>query len=151
MSLTWKAATDVSTFPQAHHFLPPDDEKPGDEIHEEHRLHPWLRAAGFGESPCTYLGCPAYDEDHDDALERAYGSHGEVETHAPGSIHLHGFEKVVDPATVLRYMNHPPDKAPPRVFTHRGQHHIFDGHHRLLADTMAGRPLTFEHSYVDED
>lgn len=151
MSLLWKNAYDVSKQPGAHMFAPVDD---GDvfrhEIHQQHSLHPWLRDAGFMESPCGYPGCPEYSEHHSDMMDQAFATPGKVETHEPGSVKLHGMEKHIDPGAVLRYMNHPPDKAPPKVFTYGGEHHILDGHHRLLADTLAGRPLTFEHAHLED-
>jgi hypothetical protein len=152
MSLLWRTATDVSLMPGSRHFAPPseEDERRRDEQHHEHRMHQWLRDAGFGDSPCGYGNCPAYSERHDEMMDKAYfAPKGPIETHAPGSIHLRGYEKVIDPATVIRYMNHPPSK-PAHVFSYDGQHHILDGHHRLLADTIAGRPLTFEHTNLDE-
>lgn len=134
MSLLWRTAKSL--------FDP--------EPHVEHAMHPWLAEAGFGHSPCTDVTCPEFDEDQDKALDRAYAIRGTVETHEPGSVHLHGMEHTIDPGTVARYVNNPPSKAPPRVFTYRGQQHILDGHHRLLADTIAGRPLTYEHTNLDE-
>lgn len=153
MSTLWRHAYDISLQPGVRTFAPPGDEYdlPGDEVHADHAMHPWLHQAGFDESPCGYLGCPKYDERHNDMMERAYSTPGVVETHEPGSIHLHGMEKHIDPAAVIKYMHGPSDhKAPPHVFTYGGQHHILDGHHRLLADAIAGRPMTFEHTYLED-
>lgn len=149
MSLLWTRAMmpdiDLRSFAPAR-----EDDTVGPSQHHEHRMHPWLRDAGFGESPCTDVTCPAYNPDHEDRLEEAYATKGKIETHEPGSVRLHGFESHIDPATVLRYAASPPVKnRPPKVFTSNGRMHVLDGHHRLLADTIAKRPMTFEHVDLD--
>jgi hypothetical protein len=141
--------------PEGSHWLAPvpDDDTPRFEPHDNHRLHPLLRGAGWGESPCTNAACPEYDDKHDEAMEEAYFRPGAVETHDPHSVRLNGFEKNIDPGTVLRYLNHPEQRSErlPKVFTYRGDKHVLDGHHRLLADQAAGRPLTFEHVDLDRE
>lgn len=120
--------------------------------HAGHAMHPALRAAGFGDSPCGWAGCPDFDEDHYDAMDEAYFRKGQIERHDPGTVHLHGMETTINPGAVARYRDHPPHKkAPPKVFTRNGDMHVLDGHHRLLADTLEGRPLVFEHVDLDKD
>jgi len=122
------------------------------EYHTSHQVHPMLAKAGIGESPCGYADCPHYDEDHADAMDRAYDAKGKFMLLDTKNSKLNGMESHINPDTVEAYRKAtPPKKSLPKVFTHKGQHHILDGHHRLIADSLEGRVTPILHSNLDEE
>jgi len=144
MSLLWKTATAMTD----------DDRLSLDEGHAHHAPHPAIAEVGWGHSPCASVGCPEYDKDHDDAMERAYDakSKGRFRLIDGKTEGLHGYESHIDSDTVTAYRAAtPPKKHLPHIFVHKGKTHILDGHHRLLADTLEGRKTPVLHTDLDEE
>jgi hypothetical protein len=128
----------------------PDDLGYYGEPHEDHLPSPALAEAGITNSPCTGPGCTEYDEEHDKASWEAHDKRAGAPTRIlPPDHPLSGMETHIDPETVARYGRGEPRKGLPLVFRHRGRDHILDGHHRLIADRVDGRPT--EVRYVDMD
>lgn len=144
MSLLWKTATAQSD----DNLLWADHSK-----HENHAPHPALAEAGLGHSPCAMPTCSQYDQDHDEALDRAHVSKGKgqfrlIDGATDG---FHGYETHIDPETLAAYRAAtPPKKTMPQTFTHKGINHILDGHHRIIADTLEGRKTPVLHTNLDE-
>ena len=149
MSLLWQTATAMAPW-----VRDPSDEgaEYNDDAHPDHRPSPILKSVGIGESPCGDVRCPEFDREHEEARSEAEATRGDIVTADVSKMNLHGMERKIDPHTVRRYMERPPAKSrPARIFTHQGQSHIIDGHHRLIADILAGRPSTFEHVDLDKE
>lgn len=114
--------------------------------HSQHRMNPGLAKHGFGESPCGYSGCTHHDPDFMDRMDAAYDSEPRRTTVDFTKVKPHGMEASIDWGQVKRAKEGHPmatrKKNPPQVFhdPKTDSYHIADGHHRIIADKLTGRP-----------